>query len=169
MNDDDIESSDLSAYEKRRLANIRRNNAMLKQLGLEVPKVRSAQPKKRKRKKPPAPVKKEATRRSKRLRGCGANAGGQEGLSDADSTEAAVDSDDGAVDYESIPVDPERLDDHEFEVYAALRKWRLSRKRELDIEAYKVSVRRPGGGRALIHLGNLCLLKPFLLLLQICL
>eukprot|EP01052_Picozoa_sp_SAG31_P069910 SAG31_NODE_28746_length_405_cov_1.352941_1_plen_69_part_01 len=45
-------------------------------------------------------------------------------------------------DYSVMPVDPEMLDDAEFEVYIAMRAWRLEQKRFLDIEAYKICQNR---------------------------
>eukprot|EP01034_Spumella_vulgaris_P023348 gene23348-29561_t len=41
-----------------------------------------------------------------------------------------------------MPTESSELDDKEFEVYAALRKWRLLLSRELDIEPYKVCQNR---------------------------
>ena len=37
-----------------------------------------------------------------------------------------------------LPEESDQLDDHEFQVYASLRAWRLRRSKELEIEPYKV-------------------------------
>ena len=37
---------------------------------------------------------------------------------------------------------PQELDDYEFEIYTAIRKWRLDRKNELQIEPYKICQNR---------------------------
>lgn len=62
---------------------------------------------------------------------------------DEDSTPITPDVDDIKVDYlNSTPKEPEQLDDHEFQVYASLRAWRLRRKNELEIEPYKICQNR---------------------------
>ena len=142
--------SDLSEYEKRRLENIRRNEARLIALGLSGPiskqlnlpqnkpkttqksaAVNSSDVRKRKR----APTKNvRVTRSSRRLQ----QQRQDEQIADAvDSSE-----DDDSIDYESMPVEPQHLDDDEFEVYVSLRAWRLGRCRELEIEPYKVCQNR---------------------------
>ena len=45
--------------------------------------------------------------------------------------EEAEDDEDGVIHYDRMPAEPHHLDDFEFEVYTAVRKWRLHRKREL--------------------------------------
>jgi hypothetical protein len=41
-----------------------------------------------------------------------------------------------------MPQEPDQLDDYEFQIYASLRRWRLHRKDELEIEAYKICQNR---------------------------
>ena len=140
MEDD---SSDLSAYERKRLANIERNRVLMASLGMmaaaapqgthkaTVPKSKRMQ-----RVRPDASKAPRApTRRSARL---------QAQPPSTVQSEAETEMNEGGarVDYNSLPVEPAELDDSEFEVFAALRKWRLKRKRELDIEAYKICQNR---------------------------
>ena len=49
-----------------------------------------------------------------------------------------------SINYEdgNWPQEPSSLDDFEFQVYAELKKWRLIRKNELEIEAYKICQNR---------------------------
>merc|ERR1712150_109620 len=46
------------------------------------------------------------------------------------------------VNYEINPQMSQELDDYEFEIYTAIRKWRLERKNELQIEPYKICQNR---------------------------
>ena len=46
------------------------------------------------------------------------------------------------VNYSTHPQIPQELDDHEFEIYTAIRKWRLDRKNELQVEPYKICQNR---------------------------
>ena len=46
------------------------------------------------------------------------------------------------VDRSRLPREPDELDDNEFQVYASLRRWRLRRKSELDVEPYKICQNR---------------------------
>lgn len=46
------------------------------------------------------------------------------------------------LEYDSMPKEPEDLDDDEFQVYVSLRAWRLRRKNELDVEPYKICQNR---------------------------
>jgi len=145
--------SDLSDYELQRLENIKRNNALLDRLGLGnhplVPKVLGNHPKPHTAR-PPAASKKRGrfeggapsrppTRVSKRLRqqeesSAAEGAGGEndaeeEGEEDNESEEEEED-----IDYDTIPVEPADLDDNEFQAYVKLKKWRLDRSRELELE-----------------------------------
>ena len=149
--------SDLSEYEQRRLENIRRNQAMLASMGLagrvtanaeaEVAKTlkkaseKASREKQRKRRMlegrkrtPTIP-----TRSSKRIRAQDAVA---VELAAARENDDATEEDEEAaaavVDYTTMPMEPEELDDFEFQVYCLLRAWRLKRKRELQIEPYKI-------------------------------
>ena len=80
----------------------------------------------------------QGVRRSSRLAGIKL----KEEADDPDSSEGEELEELGGVHYDRMPVEPDELDDHEFEVYAAVRKWRLMRKRELDIEPYKICQNR---------------------------
>jgi ribonuclease D len=44
--------------------------------------------------------------------------------------------------YDLLPYDSNQLDDFEFQVFVALKKWRLEQSRELDIEPYKICQNR---------------------------
>ncbi|EJK67703.1 hypothetical protein THAOC_11232 [Thalassiosira oceanica] len=143
------DANDLSPYELARLRRIQRNEARLQSLGLLKPKAdrtkaaRVTAPKKSKRESrgPSAP-----TRSSKRLRALkdqptNADAPPPAGEVNNDGT-AEEEDPPSEVDYNRMPQDPEQLDDHEFQVYVALRKWRLRRKNELEIEPYKICQNR---------------------------
>eukprot|EP00939_MAST-03C_sp_MAST-3C-sp1_P004301 g4301.t1 len=139
--------SDLSEYERKRLENIRRNQEILRSLGLddrvkkhverakeikkEKKRKRRTQGKGKRSKTAPPPRK---TRRSKRLQGLEAQKIQEDSKVDEDSEE----EEGTGIDYTRMPVEPEYLDDLEFEVYAILRGWRLKKKRELQIEPYKI-------------------------------
>lgn len=146
------DGNDLSPYELARLERIRRNEDRLRGLGLiggkpenktsavdgekKVQRVRV-----RGGKRPSV-----ATRSSKRLREL--KDGKQSSHEDVaeDDTPGGEDSTapdpEGRVNYVLTPQEAEQLDDHEFQVYAALRAWRLRRKNELEVEPYKICQNR---------------------------
>jgi len=143
------ENNDLSPYELARLERIKRNEDRLRSLGLIdnpalkkptiTPAKRKTVQKKKVKRTPSVP-----TRSSKRLKQMedGNNSIGEE-EDDEDATPITPDVDDIKVDYlNSTPKEPEQLDDHEFQVYASLRAWRLRRKNELEIEPYKICQNR---------------------------
>lgn len=142
---------DLSDYEKARLENIRRNNNFLEQLGFSIDK-RPFTPKQRpvitddkneaehKLKKKRVLEKVELpTRRSPRLH--------QEEVQSADDICNGVvgnyqEEGSDHIDYDVMPFDSNELDDFEFEVFVALKAWRLMKSRELDLEPYKIAQNR---------------------------
>eukprot|EP00978_Attheya_sp_CCMP212_P000189 scaffold345_cov44-Attheya_sp.AAC.1 len=142
---------DLSPYEQLRLQKIRRNAARLAELGLDcsmlspLPIQIQQQTKKRrpKEKRPP-------TRFSKRLRQQQQPAEKEPGVvtQKRKEEEACVvqqeptEQEIMTMDYTRYPHDPEELDDHEFEAFVSLRKWRLAKKNELEVEAYKICQNR---------------------------
>lgn len=144
------DTNDLSPYELARLERIRRNEARLRGLGLLGCKPEHAissvgRDKKAQR------VKKEkrasiATRSSKRLREqTDIKQRSDEEVLEDDAPEgqelpASVLKE--KVNYASMPQEADELDDHEFQVYAALRSWRLLRKNELEVEPYKICQNR---------------------------
>ena len=146
--------SDLSPYELQRLENIKRNNAALAALGLTgpicaqsggPPPKKKAKKKKKKKKPQERRSPERPTRASARLRGASApNYDGEKviGLDDGDAVGTDEEDEEPAIDYEQMPVEPQHLDDAEFEVYVALRAWRLARCRELQTEAYKICQNR---------------------------
>ena len=151
------DDGDLSSYERARLANIARNRALLQQLGLagpadSAPPVKAAlalafspatarKPKREAR----ISAESEGLRRSSRLL---AAVLGNDGDAAAAAAQAAADSQSAADDAKSSGLDldyqdeeilqPEQLDDFEFEVYSLLRTWRLATCRALDTEPYKI-------------------------------
>ena len=151
------DDGDLSSYERARLANIARNRALLQQLGLagpadSAPPVKAAlalafspatarKPKREAR----ISAESEGLRRSSRLL---AAVLGNDGDAAAAAAQAAADSQSAADDAKSSGLDldyqdeevlqPEQLDDFEFEVYTLLRTWRLATCRALDTEPYKI-------------------------------
>lgn len=143
------ENNDLSPYELARLERIKRNEQRLLDLGLIVkpkpPKVVTPREKKvnkapRKRRERSAAV---PTRSSKRLKQLNEGKKFEEdanvdaifsGEEDDDVESAPIEK----VNYESMPNEPDNLDDDEFQVYVSLRAWRLQRKNELEIEPYKI-------------------------------
>ena len=170
MGDD---TSDLSDYERLRLENIKRNQAQLAALGLlgSIGSLSGAAPAaKKKRKSTPADAEAKAaakrrraeaakareperpTRSSGRLRGAKAPDYGAERLLGTDDGEHGDEDEDDAeqaIDYTMMPIEPEHLDDPEFEVYIALRAWRLRKCREIAAErgekryeAYKICQNR---------------------------
>ena len=141
--------SDLSEYELQRLENIKRNNALLDRLGLGshplVPRKAATKPPAAAR--PPATKKRgrfegapsrPPSRVSKRLRqqeqsSAQSGAGGKE-EEDGEEEEDGGDEEESGVDYDATPFEPADLDDHEFQAYVKLKKWRLDRSRELELE-----------------------------------
>ena len=118
--------NDLSEYELERLKNIQRNNELLASLGLSshplAPKVRKprsakAVPAKRDRWEGRAPSK--PTRQSKRLRQLHADAeAAKEGETEREEEdEGEEDEEEDNIDYQTIPIEPSELDDHEFQAY----------------------------------------------------
>ena len=141
------ENNDLSPYELARLERIKRNEDRLRGLGLidnpalKKPKVTPAKKVQKKRVTRTTSVPTRSSKRLKQLEGYGNNSIGEE--DDEDATPITPDVDDIKVDYlNSTPKEPEQLDDHEFQVYASLRAWRLRRKNELEIEPYKICQNR---------------------------
>lgn len=149
---------DLSAYEKLRLANIRRNSEFLAQLGLETVKVPNIADKSKSQIKINddeviIPLKRdrhnkisrrftEPSRKSARLSSSSSPVTTKNDEHDFDSSADNEDTKPDGIDYELMPMDSSDLDDCEFEVYAALRKWRLLISRELEIEPYKICQNR---------------------------
>lgn len=133
---------DLTPYERERLANIKRNAEVLRQLGLQpcaAPAPVTLQ--KRKRERPAAAPRapREGTRRSSRARGIAAAAvDGDELKDDASSEEEGV----KPIDYASWPTEPADVDDDEFLAFAELRAFRRARALELKLESYKIAVNR---------------------------
>ena len=60
-------------------------------------------------------------------------AGGKE-EEDGEEEEDGGDEEESGVDYDATPFEPADLDDHEFQAYVKLKKWRLDRSRELELE-----------------------------------
>ena len=142
--------SDLSAYEIARLQRIKENKAVIAKIGLKRLKTlpsnlaakAAATIKKRERAKrkatlPPA----VGSRRSKRIRGIVLVEEEDDDLKEEDEDE---EEEVPEVDYTPghYPQSPEYLDDYEFQIYCTLRKWRLRRKNELQIEPYKICQNR---------------------------
>jgi hypothetical protein len=136
-------SDDLTPYERERLANIKRNQEVLKQLGLQPCEAAPApmKPPKRKRERPVAEERtaREGTRRSLRTRGIVAPAVDDDALEDDESSE---EKDAALIDYDVWPIEPTHVDDDEFLAFAELRKYRQARARELELESYKVAMNR---------------------------
>ena len=139
--------NDFSEYEIRRLENIRRNEKILRDLGLSGNQI----PIKKKKKKKPSKKRKNARRstpkivgrrKSRRLQGQEAEIRARDNVLDPESEVLAEkrddDDDDERIRYEEMPRQPDRLDDYEFQIYVRLKAWRLVRKRELNIEPFKV-------------------------------
>jgi superfamily II DNA helicase RecQ len=148
-----MDDHDLNAYERLRLENIKRNAEFLASIGLlpsssspanrqldsgneSVIKHRQPAKSKKKRARLPSDPEELACRRSKRL------SNKMDGTTTASvedtSNEQVEEVDEKEFNYENMPFESSDLDDYEFEVYAMLRKWRLMKSRELDIEPYKV-------------------------------
>jgi hypothetical protein len=137
--------TDLSPYELARLERIRANEAEMVRLGLAVARpsldsllqqrqaaqVKATQAKAKRKRKAEAPPA-SGERQSKRLR-----------HQEADEPEADEPEPEPKIDYaREWPLDADELDDHEYLIFIKLRKWRVVRKRELQIEAYKISQNR---------------------------
>lgn len=144
--------NDLSDYERLRLENIRRNAEFLKKLGIEskpVPittsvkkekksdlDIISAEVKKRKREQE---LKENSlpTRRSARIQNIKVEDVEEDVVTQSKDTEEEF-----AIDYDSMPLESNELDDHEFQVFVALKAWRLLESRRLEIEPYKICQNR---------------------------
>jgi|EP01033_Poteriospumella_lacustris_P007349 superfamily II DNA helicase RecQ len=144
-----MSGDDLSDYERLRLENIRRNAEFLAGLGLQdVLPTKAAVVKEKvqavgKRKREDFETRKaleQPMRRSRRVQLL------QEGLKlsqvDDDNEEIEVKSEPEQRSYEDMPFDSNELDDFEFQVFVALKAWRLRTSRELDIEPYKICQNR---------------------------
>ena len=140
---------------------IRRNNARLQALGLgssiaisagarKEPNKKAATPGTSKKKKHPRPADRSNVprRHSKRLRDKKENPKIDESAAAAANNGGAANADGDLhvnpfpIDYSYLPQEPDQLDDDEFQVYASLRAWRLKRKKELEIEPYKICQNR---------------------------
>ena len=152
--EDHEQDHDLSPYEIARLKRILENKRVIAQLGIKESKpdmgIRSQVSGKRKRKsKARASAKRSSKavprRRSKRLMRQQTDFTGDKQAADVGgAVKEEEEEEEDAIDltYDDLPVEPTQLDEHEFLVYVALRKWRLDRKRELDIEPYKICQNR---------------------------
>lgn len=162
--------NDLSPYEQARLENIQKNQALLASLGLARASAAQAaesvavsgRPAKKARKEPRLPS--LSTRRSSRLAGKDASddsvvgnmhlfvqkrlnadpfflqqAGHAENIDGDGQTSLGVSV---PPMYSDMPLEALELDPHEFQVFVILRRWRLRRKNELQIEPYKVAQTR---------------------------
>ena len=151
-NDTSTEQHDLSPYELLRLTKIRRNADRLAALGLGSSIATSAgrkAPVARKRPRPKETNKLPArppTRLSKRLRDRRVKGNREFNVLDSPAHALDREQDDDVscttIDYSKMPQEPDQLDDYEFQIYASLRRWRLHRKDELEIEAYKICQNR---------------------------
>lgn len=149
-----MEPNDLSEYEKIRLENIKRNALFLSSLGLgivsrtetvdesnknndiadHIKTFKKSKVDRRRLEKLDTIL---PTRSSKRLKGFNASVDLPEESIDTNLQNVET-SENKGVDYDSLPESSEELDDFEFEIYVSLKKWRLKRCRELDIEPYKI-------------------------------
>lgn len=137
---------DLTPYERERLANIKRNAEMLKQLGLQPCKMPApAKLPQRKREWPrivePRALR-EGTRRSLRTRGNVAAAAAATVDDNALGDDALNEDAHVSIDYASWPIEPTDVDDDEFLAFATLRKFRFERALELELETYKIAMNR---------------------------
>ena len=158
--------ADLSPYEIARLKNIQENKKKLAELGLlgtsnplkpkknkAVFKNSNGQKKRRqstnKNNKSPSTERKKfkvGTRRSSRLAGIKLS-DTKNVVDKSHSDKDLFDSGDKeeeelGVNYDINPQMPQELDDYEFEIYTIIRRWRLERKNELQIEPYKICQNR---------------------------
>jgi hypothetical protein len=146
---------DLSDYERVRLENIRRNANFLASLGLEdtratqkdkeseslVVKRTTSSAKKKPRKNGLVQRQQTPSRRSIRLMKF------EEKLAHQELSQEFCEGDDhnsgmDCINYDNMPLESHQLDDHEFQIFALLRRWRLLKSRELDIEPYKICQNR---------------------------
>ncbi len=81
-------------------------------------------------------------RKSSRLQNIAPESSGLVASEPESDTEVGVITVDEGVRYDIMPLESDELDDFEFEVYAALRKWRLLKSRELQTESYKICQNR---------------------------
>ena len=84
----------------------------------------------------------QPTRRSRRLQNLSPTDGAGTEVKVLPAVAPAAEEEDDVVDYAFVPQGPRGLDNFEFLVYTELRKWRLHRKRELEIEPYKICQNR---------------------------
>lgn len=152
-------ADDLSEYERLRLENIRRNADFLASLGIKDViqqrlETKEADKVAGKRKRDDREVRKRQepvvlpTRRS--LRVVLQQEGSKFEHADSSSvdeklvqpTSSSGDGRDERRSYANMPFESDELDDCEFQVYVALKAWRLRRSRELDLEPYKICQNR---------------------------
>lgn len=153
-----MDSDKLSDYERIRLENIQRNNAFLASLGLDSvqppKKTEHSSGTKQKKQEEKASRQKKRSREleqeqksqssktlrsSARLQAAVAKTEDSKATSGNDEEiEIEEEKDNNAIDYATMPIGPEDLDDEEFQLFIELRKWRLSKARALDIEPYKI-------------------------------
>ena len=149
--------SDLSPYEVARLKNIQANKLKLAALGLlgsANPLKKRPENKKDKKVKNKRKVQKNVsagrkkvrigTRRSSRLAGIKLPDTKDNLIDKSNDNELfdGTEEEEPTVNYFTNPQIPQELDDHEFEIYTAVRKWRLERKNELQVEPYKICQNR---------------------------
>ena len=149
--------SDLSPYEVARLKNIQANKLKLAALGLlgsANPLKKRPENKKDKKVKNKRKVQKNVsagrkkvrigTRRSSRLAGIKLPDTKDNLIDKSNDNELfdGTEEEEPTVNYFTNPQIPQELDDHEFEIYTAVRKWRLDRKNELQVEPYKICQNR---------------------------
>ena len=149
--------SDLSPYEVARLKNIQANKLKLAALGLlgsANPLKKRPENKKDKKVKNKRKVQKNVsagrkkvrigTRRSSRLAGIKLPDTKDNLIDKSNDNELfdGTEEEEPTVNYSTHPQVPQELDDHEFEIYTAVRKWRLDRKNELQVEPYKICQNR---------------------------
>lgn len=148
--------NDLSAYEKLRLENIRRNAYFLMSMGIQpleskqsrsiahtkpLPRARDRKKlgcgwKRRRTERSKLMKEEQPTRRSRRL-SLSADELKLEDETEYDDQEVNV-SNNATITYQGMPMESFDLDDYEFQLFVVLRSWRLRRCRELDIEPYKI-------------------------------
>jgi hypothetical protein len=140
--------SDLSEYEQRRLLNIQRNAEFLRNLGITTPDVdvinvkKASQKRKQRRELPPQTE--VSTRKSRRLQEMAVKIE----IAEDEGKEEGYSGDDDILSYDIMPFESSQLDDYEFQVYAALREWRLKKVKEKSeeigeyFEPYKVCQNR---------------------------
>lgn len=150
------QDNDLSAYEKFRLANIRRNAEFLLSMGVQplapkqitsiarsksLPAAKgegSSGSLKRSRTQRLSLAEEHSTRRSKRRLSLSPDGFKIEDEDDSDNQDASELKAVASQTYQDMPMESFDLDDSEFQVFISLRAWRLRRCRELDVEPYKI-------------------------------